>query len=102
MTAVRATWQNGQIIPDRSVDWPEGCELIVAPVANEASQSLHKEDLPCSSEEIAEQLRLMDQIQPFIMTPEEDAAWQADRRAQREFEKSKFFEHAEELRKMWD
>lgn len=35
------------------------------------------------------------------MTPEEEAEWQAARKAQREFELTTFSERAEKLRRMW-
>lgn len=33
MNAIKAVWTNGQIVPAESVDWPEGSELIVEPIA---------------------------------------------------------------------
>lgn len=33
MNAIKATWTNGQIVPSEPVDWPEGSELLVEPVA---------------------------------------------------------------------
>jgi hypothetical protein len=31
VNAIRATWQNGQIVPDGPVDWPEGGRLRIEP-----------------------------------------------------------------------
>jgi hypothetical protein len=36
------------------------------------------------------------------MSPEEEAAWQAARQAQKDFEKTTFEERAEKLRRMWE
>lgn len=33
MHAIRAIWTNGKIVPAEPVDWPEGIELLVEPVA---------------------------------------------------------------------
>jgi len=33
MNPIKATWINGRIMPAEPVDWPEGSELIVVPVA---------------------------------------------------------------------
>ena len=33
MYPIKATWINGRIMPAEPVDWPEGSELIVEPVA---------------------------------------------------------------------
>jgi hypothetical protein len=55
-----------------------------------------------SPEEIQQVLAAMDQMEPLQMTDAELAAWEADRRARREAEKARFFEHAEKLRGMWE
>ncbi len=31
VSAIKATWKNGQILPNEPVDWPEGSELLVEP-----------------------------------------------------------------------
>jgi len=33
MSAIRANWINGQIVPLEPVDWPEGSELLIEPIA---------------------------------------------------------------------
>jgi hypothetical protein len=52
-----------------------------------------------SPEEIAKTLAAMEQIESFDMMPDELAAWDADRRAQKEHDKAQFAEHAEALRR---
>ncbi len=32
MNAIKAIWKGGQIVPREPVNWPEGCELAVAPL----------------------------------------------------------------------
>ena len=55
-----------------------------------------------SPEEIATTLAAMDRIEGFDMTEDELAAWEADRRSQREQDKARFAEHAEKLRSQWE
>jgi hypothetical protein len=52
--------------------------------------------------EIARTLAAMDRVEPFKMSDAEQAAWDAQRRADREREKSQFAERSERLRRMWD
>src|SRR5690348_7157500 len=102
MNAVKATYRNGQIVPQEPVDWPDGTELFIEPLPHAESLGMREEDWPTDPEGIARHLALMDQIEPLEMTPEEEAQWQAARQAQKEFEKAIFFEHAEKLRRMWE
>jgi hypothetical protein len=44
----------------------------------------------------------MDQVEPGWLSPEDDAAWRAALRSQKELEKARFFEDAEKLRGMWE
>src|SRR5438270_36034 len=79
MVMIKATWKNGQIIPDGPVDWPEGCRLDVCadlasdiPFMTEEEQS----DDPASVQQWIDELRA---IPPLPMTPEQEAkmrAWQ--------------------------
>jgi hypothetical protein len=97
MTAIKATWKNGQIVPDGTVDWPEGCRLIIEPVAEEATLGIREEDWPETPEGIARHMALMDQIEPLIMTPEEEAEWRAALKAQKDFDKANFEERAKRI-----
>jgi hypothetical protein len=42
---------------------------------------MREEDWPADPEGIGRQLALMNQIEPLVMTPEEEAAWQTTRKA---------------------
>jgi hypothetical protein len=77
MSAIRATWKNGRIIPDDPVDWPEGARLLIEP---DPAGSLEVSDDAWSNtpEAIAEWLKWCDSVQPLIVSPEEEAdaeAW---------------------------
>jgi hypothetical protein len=62
---------------------------------------MREEDWPTTREGIAALLQRMEQVEPGWLAPEDDAAWRAALRAQRESEKSQFLEEAEKLRKTW-
>jgi hypothetical protein len=45
MHAIKAIWKNGRILPSEPVDWPDGSEVMVAPiVANEEKVGLTEEE----------------------------------------------------------
>jgi hypothetical protein len=99
MSAVRATWKNGQIVLDGPVAWPEGLRLVIEP--DESRAGAH-DDTPMTAEEIVRTLAAMDKVEPFDMTEEERAALEAERRARKEWEKAHFAERAEKLRGLWE
>lgn len=102
MNAIQGTVKNGQIILKEPLSWPDGTEVIVEPVSFNGTPGLPEEGETLDAEAIERQLALMDQIEPLIMTPEEEAEWQAARQAQKEFEKATFNQRAEKLRRMWE
>src|SRR5947207_915528 len=79
MSAIRATWKNGQIVPDEPVDWPEGYRLLVEPDTSQPPPAeTSDEELSNSPEAIAAWLKWYDSLEPLIFTPEEEAdlaAW---------------------------
>ena len=55
-----------------------------------------------TSAEFARTLAAMDRIQPFEITDQERALIEADRQERKEWEKARFFEHADQLWEMWE
>jgi len=102
MNAIRGTYKDGHIVLDAPADWPDGTAVLVEPISEGAMHPHREEDEPPGPEEIARQLALMDRIAPLHMTPDEEAQWQEARRSQKEFEKARFNERAEKLRRMWE
>ena len=101
MTTIKATVRNGRVEVKAPVDWPEGTEVIVQPVANEETFGIREEDWPESPQALAEWLQWYDTLEPLVFTEEERAAWEAARRQQKEFEKATFAERADQLRGSW-
>jgi hypothetical protein len=102
MSAIHATWKNGQIILDETVDWPEGLRLLIEPERPQNGASAGRDDGAMSPEEIARTLAAMDQIRPLEITDEERAAREAERQARKQWEKDHFMKHADKLRRMWE
>jgi hypothetical protein len=96
MTMLKGVVSKGRIELDEPLNLPDGTVLMI-PLPNGKLD----DDEPMTQEEIDRQLALMDQMEPLQMTDEEIAAWEAERKAQREWDKSHFFERAKKLEKMW-
>jgi hypothetical protein len=81
---IKATWRNGQVIPDGAVDWPEGCRLNIEPVSMEQITGMTEEEQGDDAESIRRWIEELDAILPLSMTPEEDAdlvAWRSKGKA---------------------
>jgi hypothetical protein len=103
MNAIQGTIQNGQIVLDAPAALPEGTRVEVLPIAAARPiVGMREEEWPTTPEGIAALLARMDQVEPGWLAPEDDAAWRADLRAQKEAEKARFFDDAEKLRSMWE
>ena len=96
-TILKGVVRNGRIEVAEPIEFPDGTEVMIA-----ESRAVESDDDPMSPEEIARVLAAMEKIEPFMLTPEEEAAWEADRKARKEREKAHFMENAQRLRRMWD
>jgi hypothetical protein len=103
MNALQGTIKNGQIVLDVPGALPEGTRVEVLPI-NEAKSALgmREEDWPTTPEGITALLERMEQVEPGWLSPEDDAAWRAALRAQKESEKARFLKDAESLRSAWE
>ncbi|HET6879782.1 MAG TPA: hypothetical protein VFI31_06495 [Pirellulales bacterium] len=67
MNSIKATWTNGQIVPAEPVDWPEGSQLVVAPVApNGANIGISEDQWRDDPEAVAAWVAAVEQIEPLI------------------------------------
>ena len=95
MKAIRAKWKEGHVVVEEAVDWPEGCELVVRPVAvNDSNEDDVESNDPAV---IARWIAEFERIPPLEMTAEESAAWQAARQVHRDFELKTFEERADQI-----
>jgi hypothetical protein len=102
MSAIKGTYQNGQVILKERADWPEGTEVLVEPVSVERSLGIRDEDWPTDPEGIARHLALMDRIEPLVMTPQEEADWEAARKAQKEHDLATSEERARRIERLFE
>jgi hypothetical protein len=86
MNTIKGVVRNGRIEVTAPADWPEGCEVVIEPVSGEPALGMREEDWPTTPEGIAALLKRWDEHEPLEMTPEEQAEWEAARRARKEFE----------------
>jgi hypothetical protein len=89
---------NGQVVLTQPSDLPEGTEVEIVPVG----VAQPDDEGPLTTSDIARTLAAMDAIQPFEMSDMERAAIIVDRESRKEWEKSRFNEHAERLRETWE
>ena len=103
MNVLQGTMKNGQIILDTPAELPEGTRVAVLPLDEaQPAAGMREENWPTTPEGIAALLARMDQVEPGWLSPEDDAAWRADLRAQKEKEKARFVEDADQLQRMWE
>ena len=84
MNAIQSVVKNGRVEVDAPPDWPDGTPVRVEIALND--QSEYDDERPETAEEIAAWLRWYHDLEPIVMTAEEEAAWAAEPRMQKEFE----------------
>jgi hypothetical protein len=84
MDAIRSVVKNGRIEVDAPSDWPDGTPVRVELGSN--GQSEYDDLSPETPEEIQAWLRWYHSLDPIVMTPEEEAGWEAERKIQKEFD----------------
>ena len=99
MGTIRGIIRKGQVIMTEPADLPDETEVEVVPVG---LLDAADEEGTMGPDEIARTLAAMDRVEPFEMTDEETAAIESDRRARKDQEKARFFEHADRLRSPWE
>jgi hypothetical protein len=99
VTIVKGTIQNGQVILPMPADLTDGMEVRVIPMRRTETV---ENDEPMTVDEIAGTMATMENFEALEFTVEDRAAIEAQRQAHRTWEKSRFFDHAERLREMWE
>jgi hypothetical protein len=84
MNAIRSVVKNGRVEVDAPPDWPDGTPVRVELGLNGKS-GFDDESLE-TPEEIQAWLCWYHNLEPILITPEEEAAWEADRKIQKEFD----------------
>ncbi len=84
MNAIQSVVKNGRVEVDVPPDWLDGTPVRVE--LGLTGQAEYDDESPETPEEIEAWLRWYHSLEPIVMTPEEEAAWEADRRMQKEFD----------------
>ena len=85
MHAIKAIWKNGRILPSEPVDWPEGSELLVEPLATSKKIGLDESEWRDDPESIAVWIAAVEKIEPMIWTEGEREEYERYRQERREF-----------------
>ncbi len=86
MKAIKATWTKGQIVPAEPVDWPEGSELLVEPVAPSGKKiGMTEEEWRDDPEFIAAWIAAVEKIEPLIWADGEREEYERYREQCRQF-----------------
>jgi hypothetical protein len=85
MSAVKATWKNGQIIFDGPVNWREGSRLVVREEAPAELEFMTEEEQGDDPESIRRWIDELRAIPALPMTPEQEAELLAWRRKVKQF-----------------
>ena len=73
MNAVRAIWTNGRILPSEPVDWPEGSQLRVEPLARPCEKTrLSEEEWRDDPDSIAAWIEAVEKIEPLVWAEGEE------------------------------
>ncbi len=103
MTTIKATIRNGRIEHQDRVPLPDGTELLI-PLPNGKVKDIvpGEENWEDTPEAIEKWIRWYDSIEPLQFTEEERIQMETDRQERKAWEKARFFEEAEKLRKIWE
>lgn len=86
MNSIKATWTNGQIVPAEPVDWPEGSQLVVAPmVPGGGGVGLAEDEWHDDAGSIAAWIAAVEQIEPLDWAEGEREQYERYRSDHREF-----------------
>jgi hypothetical protein len=85
MSTVKATWQNGRIVPEGPVNWPEGCRLEVREATLDDLEFMTEDEQGDDAESIRRWLEELRALPPLSMTPEQEAEMVAWRQKVKEF-----------------
>jgi hypothetical protein len=96
MTAINATYKNGQIVLDGLPDWPEGCRVRVEPVATDSGDERNDQQTE-TPEQIEDWLRWYHALEPLEFTPQEEADLAAWRQKVKDHEMAQSQRRLEEL-----
>jgi hypothetical protein len=102
MAAIRGRYIDGKVVLDTPPDWPEGAEVIVEPVTDEAGIGMPEEGQGDDPESIARWLAWYDSLEPLVLTPEDEERIRRAREDQKAYERATWNDRTERLRTMFE
>ncbi len=84
MSAIKAVWTNGHIVPAEPVDWPEGSELLVDKVES-ARLGLTEDEWRDDPESIAAWIDAVEKLEPMVWKEGEREDYERYREQSRKF-----------------
>jgi hypothetical protein len=93
MNAIKATVKGGRLDLQVPPDWPDGTEVEIHPLQQGGANG----DGPMTPDEIARVLAAMEKVQPFELTPEEEAEIEARRQRNKAYTIATMHRGIEEL-----
>ena len=97
MLLLKGTIENGQVVLPQPANLPDGTPVTVLPHELGKTLGIPDEDWPTKPDDIARLLTRMDRVEPFDMTPAEEADTLAWREKVKDYGLVKQEERAHEL-----
>ncbi len=86
MTPITGTIQDGHVVPDTPVDWPNGTRVEITPREGEAARfGIEESEWRDGPESLADWEAWLPTIEPLELTPEEEVATARFREEMRRF-----------------
>ena len=85
MSAITATWKNGQVLLDRQVDWPDGRRLLVMEDRSAEVEFMSEEEQSDDPEAIERWIEELQPLPALVMAPKDEAELIAWRKKVKEF-----------------
>lgn len=101
MVSFRTIVHNHGIEIPVTEDLPDGTEVMVQLVPVHEPMGWQESDWDDTPEGIADWLNWLDSLEPLVFTDQERTALEADRQARKQWEQSRFFDHADQLAGGW-
>ena len=102
MTTIRTIVQDRRIEIPAPDDLADGTEVVIELTPASERTGVDDDEWDDSPEGIERWIQRYNKLEPFIFTEAELAALEADRLAQKQWEKDHFFEHSDKLAKLWE
>ena len=85
MILLKGTIRNGQVLLPQPANWPDGTEVLVCMDQPGVPLGIPDDEWPTDPEGIARLMAHMDSVEPFDMSPAEEADTQAWRQKVKEY-----------------